>query len=236
MAKAVVLERCKNDRLLIKPGRNRWIVVRTDRDGVDVPDMVQTLGAFLLRVLGRASPQGMEAHQVLQDPDPPPGALAAWYIGAARPVVLFDLPSQKYPVGASGGKRLGRSIECKAVRLVKADNPWHFVVEFDWRGPSTWAPWPASHVSNFGIRSQDTRRTDLDWLVTEAYHLSDQPQAPDSSLGREITKYGKKKAEEAGKAIKEIATAGVSTGLVVAGVAAVLLFAYGYSKRGSYNG
>lgn len=226
-----ILEKCKNDRLLVQPGRNLWICVRTDRDAPDPETVVDTAGAFLLRVLGRASPNGFNMTDILQDPAPPPGSIASWYIGAARPA-LVSLVSRQFPLQVSdGGARLGRSIECDAVRLVDADAPWYVVVEFDWRGPSTWIGWPASKVNVLGVRSQDTRRTDLDWLVVEAWHFGG-AKLPDSSLGSELGDYVEEKAGEVVDAVKKVASVGSNVLLVVAGVVVVGLLAYGYAKRG----
>lgn len=228
-----VLERCRSDRLLVMPGRNLWILARTDRDAPTPEDVTNTAGAFLLRVLGYASPSGYDRTEIIQDPDPPAGSLAAWFIGAARPTLVTRV-SQTYPVNVvpEDARRLGRSIECQAVRLIKADRSWYVVVEFDWRGPQTFISWPASKVSALGIRSQDTRNaTDLDWLVVEAWHRG-AAKLPDSTLGHELGEYVEEKAEEIADAAKNLATSGVKTVAVVAGAALVLLLAYGWSKRG----
>lgn len=224
-----VLEKCRTERLLVMPGRNLWILARTDKDAPTPQDVVDTAGAFLMRVLGQASPQGYSRTDIIKDPDPPQGSLAAWYLGAARPTVVTRV-SQSYPLNAvpESGRRLGRSIECDSVRLVKADRPWYVVAEFDWRGPKTFVSWPASKVSALGIRSRDTRgETELDWLAVEAWHLGN-AQEPDSTLGNEIVKYGKEKAED----LADLAGAGVRTAAVIAGAALVLLLAYGWAKRG----
>lgn len=231
-APVVTLERCKDDRLLVRPGRNVWLLVRTDRDAASKDEAVQSAGAFLSRVLGRASPQGWDQTQFLQAPEPPGDALAEFYMGAARPVLVLSA-GQQWPgmEWHEGGTRLGRSIECKGTRLVKADRPWYLVVAFDWRGPDTWIPWPASFVNFIGVRASDTRRTDLDWLVNEAYYEGE-AQAPDSSLGAEIVDFGEKKLQELGNEAKQLAEATGKRLLIVAAVAAVLLVAYGYAKRG----
>lgn len=225
-----VLERCKTDRLLVKPGRNLWIIARTDKDAASAGDVITTAGAFLLRVLGYASPSGYDRTEIIQDPAPPPGALAAWYIGAARPALVVRV-TRTYPVDASDGSRLGRSIECDAVRFIDADQPWYVVVEFDWRGPLTWISWPASKVSALGIRSSDTRRTDLDWLVVESWFLG-AARLPDSTLGGEIVDFAGEKVEAAADKIKEIATSGAKSLAVVAAVTVAVLLAFGYARRG----
>jgi hypothetical protein len=224
-----VLEKCKNDRLLIRPGRNLWLLARTDKDAPTPADVVDTAGAFLLRALGRASPSGFDATEIIKDPEPPPGALAAWYIGAARPALVVYV-GQQYPQNFREGQRLGRSMECDAVRLVQADRPWYLLVEFDWRGPETWASWPASKVSSLGIRSQDTRRTDLDWLAVEAFYQGP-AELPDSTLGEQVGDYVEEKADKAIEAVGDLASKGSKTILIAAGVAVAVLLAYGFAKR-----
>lgn len=192
-------------------------------------DLIATCGAFLSRVLGRASLAGGDPTDLIRSPNPPDGALASWHIGAARPVVLYSVGS-KWPVEFEQGKRVGRAAYCGWYRNVIATRPRFLVVGFDWRGPKTWIPWPALHVSALGIRSRDTRRTDLDWLLIESWHRGP-ALLPDSSTAREYFEEAQEKARRAARSISRIASAGQRAALVAVGAGTVLLLAWGYARR-----
>lgn len=223
---------CKSERVTIAHGRNRWTLVRTNRDAPTVDEVIQTTGAVLRRFLGNASPLATRGFfEVIQDPHTP-GVLGSFIIGAARPVdivyVSQDPPTREMQ---SLGGILGRSQDCKKVRLVKSNNPWFVVVDFDWRGEAVQIPWPARAVDIFGDQQEQTHS--LDWLLAEARLLSPKTQKPDTTLAAEFSSEAKRLAKEAAAFIDRNLKPDPGNFVIVAGIATALLLAYGYARKGA---
>jgi hypothetical protein len=195
------------------PGRNAWLLARTDRDSVTAAEAIQTGGAVLKRFLGNASPLGSRSiFEVVQSPKGP-SDVGRFVIGAARPVLVTA--SQGDRPFLETGDLVGRVEECAAVRSVAATNPWWVVVNFDWRGPETKIAWPHRAVNALGFESDDPFARD--WLLLEARHIGAAVE-PDTTLGGEV-------AAEAGEAVEKVAAAALGVGKVVlfgAGAALVL--------------
>lgn len=202
---------CEGDQITIRPGRNVWLLGRTDRDAPTYADVVQTAAAFLSRVFGERSPE-----EVIST------ALGRYIIGAARPVLIEALqtPPGKSPLDvrpALEGSRIARREDCETLRTVKADRLWWVVARFDWRGPRTARDWPARAVNWLGIPSRPDH--DLDWLLIEANHAGPAKE-PDTSWGEETGERLEKVAERAGRKLR---LALVPVGLALLGAGAVYL-------------
>lgn len=180
---------CAQDTVTIKPGRNVWVLVRTDRDAADKAAVLQTAGGVLKRFLGRPSPLGTrDVFEVLQSPKDDPHD-ARFVIGAARPV-LVDAFQASSPEGSlkeqpllPPGVRTDYFADCPTPRSVAAQRPWFVTVEFDWRAQTTRTPWPHRAVNFLGMPYETAHGND--WLLVAAGHKG-APQEPDTSLGDEV--------------------------------------------------
>lgn len=181
---------CAQDRLRIRPGRNVWVLARTDRDAANKESVLDTAGAVLKRFLGRASPSGTRSiFEVLQSPKDDPHD-ARFVIGAARPV-LVDAVQASSPTAALAeqpiiprDERTDYFSECPTPRSVAAQRPWFVTVLFDWRAPTKTIAWPRRSVDFLGI-PQDTDHGN-DWLLLSAGHQGD-AQSADTDLLDEVT-------------------------------------------------
>lgn len=219
---------CANDKVTIKPGRNVWVLARTDRDGASLPDVLQTAGGVLKRFLGQASPVGTRSifNQLQSPKDDPHGA--RFVIGAARPVLVDafqatspDTANQQQPTLAPE-VRSDYFVDCPVFRTIAAERPWFVTVEFDWRAPTTVADWPRRAVNFLGI-PVDTDQG-LDWLLLAAGHEGE-AQEPDTSLSGEVLDEGVKVAKAIGKPLL------VTVGLLVGGATVVYLLSLGRRSR-----
>lgn len=235
---------CIGDKVTIARGRNVWLLLRTDRDGVDGDDAVQTGAAFLHRILNRASPFGQRSVLSVFESPRGPKHVGKYYIGAARPV---DITAQQLPEGnvdpheVQMGFRegpvpplLGHVRDCKPRMAKVHGHPWLITASFDWRAPAVRINWPARKVGNLMFAKGDPRAEKptiffgskgVDWLLVEARHLSAQPVAEDSSLvgdvieeGRDLLAGAADKVRDVGKEFKGtlILTSVLSLGGVLA--------------------
>lgn len=224
---------CAEDKITIKPGRNVWLLARTDRDAADLAGVLDTTGAVLKRFLGRASPPGTRSvFEVLQSPKDTPHQ-ARFVIGAARPV-LVDAVQASSPEKALSEQpiipsnvRTDTFTDCPVVRTIAAQRPWFVCVEFDWRGQTTKIDWPRRAVNFLGMPFDTIHGND--WLLVSAGHLGKAKEA-DTDLLSEVS-------DETADAIKSAAE-GVATtvgpllfGLGIAGgVAGVAYLVYRFSR------
>jgi hypothetical protein len=208
---------CANGQVPLKTGRNVWLLARTDRDGVGAEDVVVTGAAFLMRVLGAASPISTRG---LFEVAPSPrdtelkGALAVgrYVIAGGRPVEIRSWRARP----SLGGEKLGNVQDCVPPKFVKAVEPWFVTVDFDWRPPNVDIKWPRRKVNAFGLVDTDAD-FDNDWLLLEA-RFQGVSTAPDTSIFSEIYNDGVKPAAQAaakavGSAVTQLAVVGV--GLIV---------------------
>lgn len=217
---------CEQDQVEILPGRNTWLLARTDRDGANVEDVLQTAGAALMRFLGDASPAGTRSiFEVLQSPQSPPGG-ARFIIGAARPVLVhaFQAADERealaqlgtLPIGPNA-RQLARFEQCPTIRTIKVeDRPWFVRVDFDWRAGRRDIDWPRRAVNLLGFPTNDDHN--LDWLLLGALHQSVQPAEPDTTLREEFseeTKEALRRAKNVGKPLLLALAVGVGLGAVI---------------------
>lgn len=217
---------CENDQVEILPGRNTWLLARTDRDGAPLDDVLQSAGAVLMRFLGEASPIGTRSiFETLQSPQSPEGA-ARFIIGAARPVLVHAFQAQNerealaqlgtLPVGPNA-RQLARFEQCPQLRTIRVEErPWFVRVDFDWRAGRRDIPWPRRAVNMLGFPT-DVQHG-LDWLLLGALHQSDRPQEPDTTLREEFSEETKKalqRVKEAGKPLLLALAVGVGLGAVI---------------------
>lgn len=218
---AISLTGCKGNTVAIARGHNRWVLGRTDRDAPTHSDVLQTAGAFLHRVLTRASPEGQRG---VFDVLPVPGSLETRYvIGAARPVTIEALQPKNqsealdFTARPGGGKVLARFSDCAKPMALKADRPWIVLAEFDWRAPSKRIKWPARKVDAFGLPEDDA--TSLDWMLMAATHSGPAKQS-DTEWSTEVSKGAKRELAKALKPLRFGASAVL--GLVAVGVGGVV--------------
>lgn len=146
----------KTDQMQIVPGRNRWIIARTDRDNVQADGVRLTALVVLKLWLQGASPVGMRAVYTEH-----PGQLYA--IGAAR---LLSLEVSEKPLELERLPSSQRFEDCPTVRVVNARSPWWLRISFQWHGPLVTRAWPRLSVNAIGI--EDSNDQGLDWLLIEA--------------------------------------------------------------------
>ena len=195
----------------IKPGRNAWLLARTDRDAPTQLDVIQTAAAYMSRVIGQRSPEEI----VSTGP-------SRFIIGAARPVLIEGVQT---PVDGSGldsrpsieGERLQRHLDCVEPYTITADRVWWVTVRFDWRGPTVKRDWPARGVNWLGIPHRGPGG--LDWLLVQANWVGP-AQETDTTWGGEVGEQVGEGLRKAGAAVSSaIAPAGallVGAGLLLA--------------------
>jgi hypothetical protein len=225
---------CANDKVTIRNGRNVWVLARTDRDGADVGEVLQTAGGVLKRFLGSASPAGTRSvFEVLQSTrDTPHGA--RYVIGAARPVLVdafqADSPEtaiQQQPT-IPDGVRTDYFVDCPTFRTIAAARPWYVTVEFDWRAPATSVDWPRRAVNFLGMPYDP--RDGLDWLLLSAGHKG-KAEESDTSLLDEVSEDTGKvilAAAEKAAAIAKPVLVGLA---IIAGGGAVVYLVHQYGRR-----
>lgn len=143
----------------IHPGKNAWLVSRTDRDEAERSTVIESAGAFLNRCLNQASPAGFRGvFQVLQAS----GAGGRFVIGAARPIMVTATRTRPEP---PEGLRVAAHSAQSFPRSVRAKEPWFLQVVFEWHGGLVRLPW----LQHFGpvLGSELASDTELDWLLLE---------------------------------------------------------------------
>lgn len=164
----------------VLPGRNVWLLARTDRDGPSPDGAVLTAAAWLNRLLPSATPAPPPS-----SPNGPEG-VSRYYMGDLRPLDLAAHRTAEPPPIPKGDQSWNVNDQPGPYH-VKADIPWWVVADFDWRGPiKTFEKWPTRSVGTFGWASDEASLT-ADWLLVKAVHVGP-PSRDDSSTTKE---YGK---------------------------------------------
>lgn len=143
--------------LRLVPGRQQWLIARTDRDGASAAEVAKMLAGFLqftFRDIQGDQP-GSSPEEIFTTGD------HEWRVSAARPVRLLLTPSQTEPPLA--GSIVARREDLEELPLLNASKPWYLAVEVWWRGPEATIPWPALQVTWAGTRQRDY--TEADWLL-----------------------------------------------------------------------
>lgn len=148
----------KSEHVQIRPGANRWLVARTDRDGLPRDGVRSTALVVLRRWLQQASPVSMRSVYAEH-----PGYVFA--IGAARPLTI-EISQKTFELEPVAGAQHVR--DCRIVRTINAREPWWLLVNFVWRAGPVRALWPRSSVNAIGV--EDDNDQALDWLLVEAGH------------------------------------------------------------------
>lgn len=221
---------CANDQVTIKPGRNVWVLGRTDRDAADLAGVLQTAGGVLKRFLGQASPASTRGvFEVLQSPkDDPHGA--RYVIGAARPVLVdaFQADSPDTAIAQQptipGEVRTDYFSDCPTFRTIQAARPWYVTVEFDWRAQPATIDWPRRFVDFLGIPHD--RVNGLDWLLLSAGHRGASEES-DTALLDEVTDETKAVIKAAADVAKPILV-----GLALLAGGGVLVYLVSQFRRG----
>lgn len=165
--------------LAIKPGRNVWLLGRTDRDAPDAADVEQTAAAWLSRVfhetlelqIGQKLPEGGTRFYT--------GAARPLDVHAVRPESAMDRPA--LPTGTDAWRF---ELDQPDDLALNAEKPWYVVADFDWRGPTLIvADWPRRVVNQWGVPTDDDQQ--LDWLLLSAHALGSATR-PDSSASKDI--------------------------------------------------
>lgn len=229
---------CEEDQVTIRPGRNIWVLARTDRDAAGLDDVLMTTGAVLKRFLGRASPAGTRSiFEVLQSPKDPDPHDARFVIGAARPVLVraaqADSPEtaieQQPRIPAN--QRTDYFAECPTPRTIVAQRPWFVTAEFDWRAGATTIDWPRRAVNFLGMPVPQVFETDHanDWLLLAAGHQGNARES-DTDLLNEVSDETAEAIVAAGKKVASVARPVLIGLALTAGVGGITYLVYRFGR------
>jgi hypothetical protein len=163
--------------LALVPGRQVWVIGRTDRDGASTAEVSRMVAGFLQHSFRDVSggPPGSGANEVFSTEKK--NAPLEWRVSAARPVRLVGVPSQSVAVletalttaypSPSGGRVIARREDLDPLPLLVANKPWYLALELWWRGPPATIPWPCLQVTWAGTRQRDY--TEADWLLLRSF-------------------------------------------------------------------
>lgn len=146
----------------INPGKNSWLVARTDRDAADAAMAVASLAAVLSRWLNHAGPAGLRGTLQTLSASATGGRFV---IGAARPVLAHV--HRERPPPPEGLAVVGRNEDSPLPRRVRALRPWYLGVVFEWHGGLVKLPWPTHFMAPLG--STAFSDLELDWLLLEQH-------------------------------------------------------------------
>jgi|WetSurMetagenome_2_1015567.scaffolds.fasta_scaffold70512_4 hypothetical protein len=191
----------------IVQGPNRWLLVRTDRDGASADEVAGMLAGFLQFLFRQLGADALEIFETGEH---------EWRIGQARPVKFINLPT-KDTLFLSTGTKIADSIDLDVFPTVSGERPWFMVVEVWWRGVQTEVRWPALKVSGLGWREWSLDRAD--WLLLQSRIPAAVPADPgDATWGTAM----KGKAKEAVKVVENWSL-GLGAGLLAILGASLLL-------------
>jgi hypothetical protein len=198
-------------------GQQRWLIVRTDRDGASAEEVAGMLAGFLQYIFRQLGADALEIFET--------GRLE-WRIGAARPVKYVVEPTKEIQVLTAGAK-VADSLDLDMYPTIEAQTPWYMVVELWWRGPDTEIRWPALKVSGIGWRSWTLDRAD--WLLLQSRIPEiTAPDPGDQTWGEAVTDTALDALKGVGERIKEETSSIVKMSL---GTAAVLVLVYSMLRR-----
>lgn len=214
--------------LALVPGRQVWLVGRTDRDGASVAEVSRMVAGFLQYSFRdvEGGPPGSGANEVFttsRAKEP-----LEWRVSAARPVRLLVPPTQSLvalessmtaalvtasPAGGEG-KIIARREDLDPLPLLVASTPWYIALEVWWRGPASTIPWPCLQVTWAGTRQRDY--TEADWLLLRSFV----PPGTATDPGAET--WGEAEAANVADTVDEVKKQ-LTTGFVVALVVAAVV-------------
>jgi hypothetical protein len=209
--------------LPLVPGRQVWIVGRTDRDGASVAEVSRMVAGFLQYSFRNVSggPPGSGANELFATSSDPP----EWRVSAARPVRLLVPPTQSLPEMESlladaiasskpsgdDGHSVARREELDPLPILVASRPWYLALELWWRGPAATIPWPCLQVTWAGTRQRDY--SEADWLLLRSIVPPGTAADPgDESWGEAV----EANASEAVDEVKKQLTVGLGAAVLVA--------------------
>lgn len=172
-------DRPKTDQVLIQPGENFWLWLRSPRDGATAPEIEHTIGPVMRAALFDANPTE-EIWELFKTNDEPP----RWRIGYARPIEVIDIRhapafggKPPIPPGVRLWDRHWYPDGPMALSEPTGARPWYVLVRFWWRGPPTRLLAPAFRTNwmNMIIRAP----FNADWLLAEAWTPLAEARAPD---------------------------------------------------------
>jgi hypothetical protein len=171
--------------LTINPGRNVWVLERTDADGADLPGVLRTAASVIHGWVEPATPASQRTifDQVVGKTHDR-AAEQRWIAGAARPLELtavqareFDeVPAMQVPASC---KEYRHHTETGRELSIEAERPWFVLCAFDWRGSSAVIPWPRRAVDRMGFPVSTDERNQ--WLLLESAWLG-LPCEPDPTF------------------------------------------------------
>ena len=220
-------------KITIFPGRNAWLLARTDRDGASEAEVLQSAVAFMSAFLG----DPLKPYEVLQLPDGR-GDVATASMGSARPVVISAERGGPVHEGrALPGQLIARQQNCDKIFTIAASKPWWVRVGFDWRGGQETIDWPRLRVNALGMRDRSSDHQN-DWLLVEARYMGPEMGADESWSEGMINAAGDQLSNAAvalGEPIKSAMmwVAGLAAVAVVGGV---LLYSYQKGSTPNYYG
>ncbi len=145
--------------MLLRKGRNVWLLSRTGRDGADRDAVVHSCGLIMAEWLRAPSPTGLRGiYQV--EHSSAQGAI--FNVGGARPLKVFVDRGTKLelPIGAD------LCAPGVVTRTVCGGEPWSVLADFEWVGGDVVIPWPFHQAAVLGSRSLNDLA--LDWLLLDA--------------------------------------------------------------------
>lgn len=194
--------------LTVHPGRNVWVLARTDLDGASKDDVLQTSANVMHHFLRPITPSGQTEvfEHLIRITPRDPAAEGRFIIGAARPVEIAavqgpadgTVPRMRLPAECREHKLRE---QCDVLFTIAADRPWLVMAQFDWRGPLAQIPWPKRRVNllGFAVDSEDENQ----WVLLEACWLGE-AQELDTTLADDIAAEW---SEDTRKALKKLADA-----------------------------
>lgn len=202
--------------LTVRPGQNVWLLARTNRDAPSSEEVAESTAAFLIKVLGFASPVGSRG---LFETMASPNGQRRYYIGAARPVEILTVQQSPITEGIPGAVYARRE-DCPEPELafVAGKSSWYVLVAFDWRGDETVIPWPRRRVSWLGTVSTDDPSEPFDWLLLQASHVSAVPLHEDSSLAADVADAASEYWVSAKKEMKRLVKSSIPAVVVALGL------------------
>lgn len=201
-------------------GCQRWLIVRTDRDGASEEEIAGMLAGFLQFVFRQL---GADALEIFETGD------HEWRIGAARPVRYVVRPTKTIQV-LTAGESIADSLLLDTFANIEAQTPWYMIVEVWWRGPDTVIRWPALKVIGIGFREWTLDRAD--WLLLQSRRpFNAQVDPGDQTWGEAVTDEALDALKGVGERIKEETSSVVKVSLGTAAVLAIVYYLATRKKR-----